>query len=80
MALLNEAAVSLQSCVLSVRNAAAPEAANEIPPVVLTCTDTADVPPLIKTTATDPSTFWKAAVLTPDGAPRTPTRAAPGRA
>lgn len=47
-------------------------------PDTLTLTADADPPVLIRTTATEPSTFLNAAVLTPDP-PDDPTRTAPGR-
>jgi hypothetical protein len=48
------------------------------PPLTLTLTFEAEPPVLISTTATEPSTFLKAAVRTPEP-PEEPMRTAPGR-
>lgn len=75
---VNKTSITAISRVLSVTQAFATDTSVP-PPLTFTFTLVALPPVLMNCTAIEPSTFLKAATLTPDGAPDVPRRTAPGR-
>jgi hypothetical protein len=75
---LMEESISAISWLLSVTHAFA-RVRSAPPPFSFTLTFAALLPELMNCTAMEPSRFLNAAVFTPEGAPKVPTRIAPGR-